>query len=68
MNKVSTDEMNSFIQADDEESKGKDVATAGTSDIRELMKDVSDNDIQDFLNKTNAGNDESESDADILLN
>jgi len=32
------------------------------------MKDVSDNDIQDFLNKTNAGNDESESDADILLN
>ena len=68
MNKVSTDEMNSFMQADDEESKGKEVATAGTSDIRELMKDVSDNDIQDFLNKTNAGNDESESDADILLN
>ena len=68
MKKVSTAEMNNFIQADDEESKGKDIATAGTADIRELMKDVSDNDIQDFLNKTNAGNDESESDADILLN
>lgn len=60
MKKVSTDEMNTFIQSTDETS------TAKTTDIKDLMKDVSDTDIQDFLNKTNAGNDES--DGDILLN
>lgn len=61
MKKVSTDEIDSFIQADEQPT-----ATAKTTDIRELMKDVSDNDIQDFLSKTNAGNDES--DADLLMN
>jgi hypothetical protein len=62
MNKVSTDEMNKFILVGDEESN----ASAKATDIKDLMKDVSDKDIQDFLNKTNAGNDEN--DADILLN
>jgi hypothetical protein len=61
MNKVSTDEINSFIQADEQAT-----ASAKGTDIRELMKDVSDNDIQDFLGKTNASNDEN--DGDLLLN
>ncbi len=61
MNKVSTDEINSFIQADEQAT----ASSKGTV-IRELMKDVSDNDIQDFLGKTNASNDEN--DGDLLLN
>jgi hypothetical protein len=68
MNKVSTDDINNFIQTADEESAQNSIVTTApkTTDIQDLMKDVSDKDIQDFLNKTNAGSEES--DADILLN
>jgi hypothetical protein len=65
-NNVSTDELNNFIQSADEDPKNASVATVKSTELMDLMKDVSDNDIQDFLNKTNVGNDEN--DADILLN
>jgi len=68
MKKVSTDDINNFIQSADEESSQNSIVTTApkTTDIQDLMKDVSDKDIQDFLNKTNAGTEES--DADLLLN
>ncbi|MES1217689.1 MAG: hypothetical protein ABUT20_19440 [Bacteroidota bacterium] len=67
MKKVSTDDINNFIQVADESSSDQNnLATSAKTDINDLMKDVSDKDIQDFLSKTSAGSDEA--DADILLN
>jgi hypothetical protein len=66
MKKVSTDDINNFIQIADEGSSDQNNPTSAKTDIKDLMKDVSDKDIQDFLNKTSAGNEDT--DADILLN
>lgn len=51
---VSTDELNEFIEATD--NTAPLVATAGSSanEIKELMKNVSDKEIQDFLNDAEA--------------
>ena len=64
-NGVSTAEINSFIQIVDEGSDQNSIATSVKTDIKDLMKDVSDKDIQDFL-KTSAGSEET--DADNVLN
>ena len=67
MNKVSTDDINNFMKITDEGlSEQNNLATSPKTEIKDLMEDVSDKDIQDFLNKTLAGNDEA--DADILVN
>ena len=68
LKKVSTDDINIFIQTAEEESSQHSIVTTApkTTDINDLMKDVSDKDIQEFLNKTNASTEDS--DADILLN
>lgn len=60
MKKVSTDEINSFVQPADDVT-----VTAKTMDVKELMKDVSDKDIQNFLNETAVAEDNSD---DLLLN
>jgi hypothetical protein len=65
MNKVSTDEINSFVQPADNQSPNTLTASAKTADIKELMKDVSDKDIQSFLNETTVAEDNNE---DLLLN
>ena len=65
MKKVSTDDINEFVE----------LASAGTTDvsktgakveINNLLKDVSDKEIQDFLNDTQVA--ESETDDDLILN
>lgn len=65
MKKVSTDDINEFVE----------LASAGTPDvaktdakeeINNLLKDVSDKEIQDFLNDTQLA--ESETDDDLILN
>jgi len=67
LNSVSTTEINNFIQTTDEGLADQDkLASSVKTDIQNLLQDVSDKDIQDFLGKTIAGNDET--DADILLN
>ena len=65
MKKVSTDEINSFVQPADEHSSGNATASVKTTDINELMKDVSDKDIQNFLNETTVAEDNND---DLLLN
>lgn len=64
MKKVSTDDINTFIQPADEQSVNS-TASAKTTDLKELMKDVSDKDIQNFLNETTVAEDNNE---DLLLN
>ena len=61
---VSTDDINNFILVTDEGATEQ--TSVAKSDIKDLMKDVSDKDLQDFLNKTSAETEET--DADILLN
>ncbi|MBS1609482.1 MAG: hypothetical protein JSS70_12135 [Bacteroidetes bacterium] len=65
MKKVSTDDINTFIQPVDDQSVTNATASAKTTDINELMKDVSDKDIQNFLNETTVAEDNNE---DLLLN
>ncbi len=64
-NGVSTADINSFMQIVDESSDQNSIATSVKTDIKDLMRDVSDKDIQDFL-KTSAGSEET--DADNILN
>jgi hypothetical protein len=64
-NGVSTADINSFIQIVDEGSGQNSMAISVKTDIKDLMKDVSDKDIQDFL-KISAGSEET--DADNVLN
>ena len=64
MKKVSTDDINEFVE----------LASAGTPDIvktdtkdeiSNLLKDVSDKEIQDFLNDTQAAETETEDDLNL---
>ena len=64
-NGVSTADINNFIQIIDEGADQNNIATSVKTDIKDLMKDVSDKDIQEFL-KTSAGSEEA--DAENLLN
>ncbi|MGC4037605.1 MAG: hypothetical protein QM764_16710 [Chitinophagaceae bacterium] len=59
MKKVSTDDINNFIQP------AVAGATAKAADVGDLLKDISDKDIQNFLNETNSAEDNSD---DVLLN
>lgn len=64
MKKVSTDEINRFVELASQESN--DLArNDGSDDISYLLKDVSDKEIQDFLNETLAGENE---EVDLLWN
>src|SRR5688572_7440867 len=64
--KISSEEINSFINLADEEQIEKNSADnkSANEEIRELMKDVPDNEIQTFLNETAALEDKDE----VLLN
>ena len=65
MKKVSTDDINEFVEL--ASAGATDVAKTETKDeINNLLKDVSDKEIQDFLNDTQAV--ESETDDDLILN
>ena len=65
MKKVSTDDINEFVELAN--AGTADVAKTGARDeINNLLKDVSDKEIQDFLNDTQAA--ESETDDDLILN
>ena len=65
--KISSEEINSFINLADEELIEKSSADkkSANEEIRELMKDVPDNEIQTFLNETAALEDKDE---EVLLN
>ncbi|HVZ55727.1 MAG TPA: hypothetical protein VG870_03630 [Chitinophagaceae bacterium] len=69
MKKVSTSDINTFIQlADEEATQPASLAAAGKDDdIRELMKDVSDKDIQRFLKETSSDENNADND-DLILN
>jgi hypothetical protein len=65
LKKVSTDDINAFVELVSPEST--DVVKTDTKDeIRNLLKDVTDKEIQDFLNDTQV--DEPESNDDLILN
>lgn len=63
MNKVSTEEINAFIQLADEEQPNV-VQTSYSDEIKNLMKNVSDKEIQDFLSDADLA--EADSNNDIL--
>ena len=62
--KISSDEINNFINLANEEKSSADNNSAN-EEIRELMKDVPENEIQNFLNETAALDDNNEA---VLLN
>ena len=65
MKKVSTDDINEFVELANAEST--DVVKTDTKDeISNLLKDVSDKEIQDFLNDTQTA--EPETEDDLILN
>jgi hypothetical protein len=71
LNKVSTDDIDKFVELADEEAPV--IASADASneikdknEIKELIKDVSDKDLQDFLDETRS--DETDSNDDVLMN
>lgn len=68
--KISTDEINKFVQLADEESR--DVVSVDVksqvkeiNDVQELIKDISEKDIENFLDDTKV---ESNNDEDVLMN
>lgn len=65
--KISNEEINSFINLTNEEliEKSSAVNNSANEEIRELMKDVPENEIQNFLNETAALEDNNE---EVLLN
>ena len=67
MKKVSTTDINSFIQQTSETNTQNQVIASNikSNDIKEMMKDVSDNDIQNFLNETEISEENSD---DLFLN
>lgn len=65
MNKVSTDELDEFITIVDKEALVA-IASNGTDEIRELMKNISDKEIQDFVTDTEII--ATDADEGILLN
>jgi hypothetical protein len=65
MKKVSTDEINSFIESSIETAVVAQVPT--TNEVKSLMKDVSDKEIQDFLTDTQSAEPDN-GDDDLILN
>lgn len=67
MKKVSTDQINEFVQLADEQAPIVASVDAITkNEIKELIKDIPDKEIQDFLNETQT--EETDSNDDLLLN
>ena len=71
MKKVSTDEINSFVQLADEEIRDVAVVDSKTevkdkNEIQELIKDIPEKDIQNFLDETQAN--EPDNTDDALMN
>lgn len=64
MNDVSTDALDEFVTTAEKETAL--ASTIETSEIRELMKNISDKELQDFVNDTEAI--AADTDEDILLN
>jgi hypothetical protein len=69
--KISIDEINNFVQLADEEVPDGDIAdariqTKDKNDIQELIKDIPEKDIQNFLDETQAN--EAGTDDDVLMN
>lgn len=54
--KLNTDKLDAFIKLDDEEHAAKETSIK-TDEIKELMKDVSEKEIQQFLNETASSDD-----------
>jgi hypothetical protein len=67
MTKVSTEDIDHFVELVDEKQQPA-VAMAAQDEIKNLMKNVPDKDIQDFLNDTQTDDPLSDDDDDILLN
>lgn len=65
MKKVSTDEINSFVESSIETPVVAQVSA--TTEVKNLMKDVSDKEIQDFLTDTQS-TDPDNGDDDLILN
>ena len=65
LKKVSTDDINAFVESVSTES-AEIVKADAKDEIRYLLKDVTDKEIQDFLNDTQV--DEQESNDDLILN
>ncbi len=65
LKKVSTDDISEFVESVSIESTDI-VKTATKDEVRNLLKDVTDKEIQDFLNETQV--DEAESSDDLILN
>jgi len=65
MKKVSTDEINEFIELANAGNPDA-VKTNGREEINDLLKDVSDKEIQDFLNETQTA--VPETDDDLIMN
>jgi len=65
MKKVSTDEINSFIESSIETPAVAQVPT--TNEVKSLMKDISDKEIQDFLTDTQSAEPDN-GDDDLILN
>ena len=64
LKKVSTDDIDKFVKTTVDESPSSAIAKVEAPDeVRNLLKDVSDKEIQDFLNDTQSA----ESDPDDLL-
>jgi len=62
--KVSTDKINEFIELASKE-KNESVAINKSDDMKDLIKDIPENEIQNFLNETQVLNDETD---EILMN
>lgn len=61
MKKVSTTDINSFIQQTNETNVQEQViAAVKNNDVKEMMKDISEKDIQDFLSDTEIADDNSD--------
>ena len=66
LKKVSTDDITQFVESVNLESGEVLAKTDSKKEMNDLLKDVSDKEIQDFLNDTQAG--EASADDDLILN
>ena len=66
LKKVSTDDINTFVEMTDAQSSSSIVKTdmKESDEVKEMVKDISDKDIQNFLDETQSG--EQENNDDIL--
>jgi hypothetical protein len=67
MKKVDTDEINNFVKLADDEANSREtiVAADKSAEVKDLMKDVSDKEIQQFLEETDFMDEPAE---DVMMN